>query len=293
MPYFIRFSVLILLSVTSAFALDEEFMANEKDLPLPSQRIQTLQGGINLYYFDYAESVAPPLKSTESGVLPGVNLSYQTQNLERTWVLRAGLDLTEFSTQYDGSTQGPSVRPVQQKTSNTFVNVVLLGGYRLGNVPALGSVTAHAGLGRHMWRRGDNGVQAGVQFMQENYAWFYAPVGVLLERSLSEKFSLGLDTSVHFMFGGSMQLMLSKSYSGVNDPSVNLGSKVGYRIELPMQYKVSGDLVAHFSPWYQFSAIGESDRNTLTIDGNPAMRFYEPASRTYQYGTSFAVSTSW
>src|SRR4051794_2922329 len=75
--------------------------------------------------FDYAESVTPPHKSTDTGKFPGVRVSYR-QTFSNGWGIAGNLDVLTGKTTYDGSTQ--SGDPISfQSSPNRVVNFEVLG----------------------------------------------------------------------------------------------------------------------------------------------------------------------
>ena len=92
------------------------------------------------------------------------------------------------------------------------------------------------------------------------------------------------------MFWGRMTAYLTDIGFG-SDPTFDLGNKPGYFAEIPIRYRLSRNWSLSLTPWYEYSAIGQSDivsvRNGPFIDS-----FYEPSSRTHQYGFNIGAGYS-
>lgn len=248
---------------------------------------QTLMAGVNLHYFDYLEKSAPPNRSSEKGALPGIDLSYEVQPYRGAWFVKINSTLTRASTQYDGTSfsldQSGPVKPTTGTTSNRFIDARIVGGGQLGEF------APYAGIGRTLWSRGNGEVVNGVISFPEDYSWFYAPVGIRWRHELGSSWRIGADASVQIMFGGQIEVDLSKRYVASSDGKGNLGSMLGYRAEVPLEYMVWHGLGIALAPWFQYSAIGESPAFALTVGGQDGM-FVEPESRTFQYGASLAAA---
>ena len=92
--------------------------------------------------------------------------------------------------------------------------------------------------------------------------------------------------------------MTSQVNSSLDDVQADLGPKTGYRIEVPLTYAFTNSLRGVFSPWFEYSAIGQSNFAILTSGGAPIKNgdgqefgVREPDSRTFQYGGLLGVST--
>lgn len=75
------------------------------------------------------------------------------------------------------------------------------------------------------------------------------------------------------------------------DPTFNLGSKPGVSIEIPVRYYFGPRWSASLAPWYEYSSFGKSEAVQVQY-GNSTRGFYEPSSRTYQYGFNLGVGWS-
>jgi hypothetical protein len=230
---------------------------------------------VNLSYFDYAEELTPPLKSTENGALAAIEAGYEHRFGPRLPWASVFASFSPSSTEFDGSTNSP-VMPVVSTTANHFLKLE----GRVGI--AVGAVDLYAGLGYRYWlRRLD---------YDEYYSWGYGIFGLRYLPAYGfvlDNLRVGLDFSLRPTFDGKLQL---ENYeAGVETAVLNLKERLGARIELPVQYRFSPRFSLTFSPWYEFSAIGGSDKVTLYRNGAAYKTAREPSSQTHQYGlASFA-----
>jgi hypothetical protein len=284
-------------STQTAFSQDEEAEPVLRKPPVESTEPTTpeqtssaqniVQLGLNLYKFDYAEYVPTPLKSTENAVLSGLNAEFTHLQAPDSWFLRAALDFTSGNTQYDGTTQLPAATPVQATTNNFFANIEGNFGYTLLTLSkdSQAFVRAYTGLGYRYWRRGDE-----TENPNEEYSWFYAPVGLVTETNLSDSFKLGLDASVKFMFSGKIIVHFPDPI--YNTPTAGLGSKPSYKVKFPLSYKLNSSFQIMLIPWFEYSSIGRGETFIITRNGTPYQSGYEPESRTVQFGSLLAVGLS-
>jgi hypothetical protein len=140
-------------------------------------------------------------------------------------------------------------------------------------------------VGYNEWQRGNSEV-AGA--LPENYSWFYAPVGLRYELQASDKFEWDLDASVDFMFGGKINFQYSE-ISNYQDATAPLAGRIGYRIQSPLLWRLTPTLKFLASPWLQYSAIGGSPWVPISDSSGVQGIAREPASRTYEIGSTLGV----
>jgi len=229
------------------------------------------------YHLDYREDVTPPLKSTESGLLPGFGLALGHQGAKSPLYAKLALDLTVANTNYDGSDQVGN--PILSTTRNVFIRGEGNLGLRLfSSASPPRDLTAYTGLGYRFWERGLGDTTG----YREHYSWKYFPVGLRLGYRINPQWSGAVDASARIMFGGTILVYLSDLNSGYNDPRMTLGSRPGWKVEAPLHYRFWT-----FTPWYEYSAISQSNVIEVTYNGqplNPRMGVYEPSSTTNQIG---------
>jgi len=254
--------------------------------PGPSGKPQYLEASFTPFHIDYREDVTPPLKSTESGWLPGFGLVYGYKGKNYGPYARLALDLTVANTNYDGSDQVGN--PLLGTTRNVFVRGEgNLGLTLFSTLHPPRDFTAYTGLGYRFWERGLGGDTSGYR---EHYSGRYVPVGMRVGYRVNEKWSGAVDASARIMFGGSIMVYLSDLDPGFNDPQMSLGSRPGWRVEAPVYYQYWS-----FTPWFEYSAIGRSNSEEVTYNGqplNPRIAVYEPSSTTYQIGLRVGARVS-
>ena len=234
---------------------------------------------VSYFRYDYKEDFTPPLKSTETGWVPQVRLGYSYMADDRFYFRAFGeASVGVDDTDYDGSTMGGV--PLKDTTRNDFARLELNAGYSFkGNLPF--SITPYAGVGYRYWKR-DIGYN-------EFYSWWYLPVGVRILCPVAERFSIGLNASVNFMFDGLMTI--SYKDDTFANTTVRLGNRPGYLVELPVSWRPRANWAFTVTPWYEYSEIGESPWEPFNYaDGtSTGLVVREPSSRTHMYGVRLST----
>jgi hypothetical protein len=237
----------------------------------------SVEFGFMYYYYDYKETLPPPLKSTESGWLPGIYLSYDYKKASdiyfKLYGTIAGGNLT-----YDGTTF--SGTPASFNHSQFLFKFEGDIGYTAPINEKL-LLIPYTGYGYRYWRRGETETIAGVTFIKEVYTWSYVPVGIKVDYAIDDKWNIGGNAAVHFMFGGRMTAYFSETDSALPDLEFDLGNVPAYYFEIPVSYKFDKNWTITGTLWYEYSEIGKS---------NVVSGLYEPDSTTNQYGINVGVS---
>lgn len=245
-----------------------------------------LQFDFRASYFDYREDLPAPLKSTESGWLPGGVASW-TRTRPGAVYSRAFLELSSGDLEYDGTTQ--TGRPITDSSSNHLLFRVEADiGYTFQSGNALFS--PYAGLGYRYWKRGESKVLNSVAFVREDYYWLYVPVGLRAVFPVGERMTLEPDAGARLMFHGRMKAYLTDidpNYG--SDPVFDLGNKPGFFFAAPIRYRFNRNWSAALTPWYEYSTIGRSGDETVRYGPSSTMSFYEPSSRTHQFGLNIGA----
>lgn len=249
----------------------------------PSGKQQALEGAISLYYFDYNEGLTSPLKSEEKGWMPSFHGSWTLRRKSPGLFARAGVDFTKANTTYDGSTQDSlgNVYPYLGTTQNTLLNAFGNIGFtfmNLSNPPR--TLTAYTGIGYRLWHRG----VAGSGGYREFYSWKYVPVGLRMDYRANSELSGAVEASARIMFGGAIKVFFSDFDPSYSDFSMTLGNRPGLKVEAPVYYRMWS-----LTPWFEYSAIAQSDTVTILRDGAPWGYAYEPSSTTHQFGLKVGV----
>lgn len=252
-----------------------------------AQTNQIIGGGFLMYYFDYAETLPTPLKSAESGWLPGFRLNYSYRSEAFPIYDRLLFELTNARTDYNGTTQVGD--PLSLKSSQWLARVELNAGFsfrRIGGGRL--SISPYIGVGYRYWRRliGDSDPRG----LPEDYSWWYVPLGVHTTMEIRRNWLMQLDVAARLMFSGAIKLDFGGVDERMNSPVANLGSVVGWRVLFSSSYRMGEHFVATFGPWYEYSAIGKSNDVIVTQSGVPLYRAYEPSSRTNLLGFDLGVT---
>ena len=243
-----------------------------------------LEAGFMYYYFDYDEDTPPLTESTEEGWLPGFHIAYGYQGLKSPIYGQILFEYTDYETDFDGTDQIGT--PVKSDTDNELMTWEGTIGYTFRKPGGFKfDLTAYTGLGYRYWERELGGLLP----FSEEYSWKYVPAGLRADYQISDKWSCTLDISARFMFDGEIQVNLSEAIPGLNDPEVDLGSKTGYKVLAPFQYRFHKSWSLVVVPWYEYSAIDESDTFLITFAGMPSGIGFEPSSETRQYGINLNV----
>ena len=236
--------------------------------------------GLMYYHVDYKEDVPPPLKSEESGWLPGLYAGLKIIAPRKVY-LNTYVEYSSDELDYDGSNQIGT--PVKGKSSATFLRFQFNIGY---TVPVKSNIllSPYIGYGYRSWERGIKGASP----FDETYIWHYFPVGLSSQFILNDKWSVNPGFEARFVYKGSMKVEF-------NDPNYNqldftLGNKTGFKFEAPIKYNITETWAITGNPWYSISEIGESEFETLTYSGVPIGLAQEPSSETNQLGFNLIFS---
>jgi hypothetical protein len=245
--------------------------------PVPQHRFDL---AFSPLYYDYAEELTPPLKSTEYGWLPGVAAGYTYWGdaipvYGALFFSYAGGDLT-----YDGSVQDQTgqVYPYVSTSPAGISNVHVRAGYifkRVGGAAL--DLAVYTGYGYHFWSRNIAGGPP-VGYLEE-YSWSFIPLGVEGEWRLGSRWSVGLGIAARFMVAG--EIMVERSDFG--NPTLTLGNEPGWAAALPVSFSIAHSWAVILELGYESSAIGESNPSPPDVNGSYIM---EPASHTDQFRIS-------
>ena len=241
----------------------------------------SLAAGLDIYNFDYQEDLVLPAKSTESAILPAISLGAHWNVAPRSWFLQSNLEFTSGTTHYDGSSFNPqqNTQPLLDTPPSTMLRAELGLGNSLVSFSEISELKIYSGLAYFGWARGDNGVnRAGMNTLRENYNKLILPLGLLLHYQMSDHFSATLDTSLRYAFFSTMRVPLW-------DKNFDLGNTLGYKMQIPLAFALSGNTGLTLTPWLEYLNNSESDPTA-----SPVGPINEPASRTYQYGSALAFT---
>jgi hypothetical protein len=252
-----------------------EYALSERDAPLAAivRPARLISFGLGFQHYDYAEELLLPMKSKEKGLLPVLRVDAREPG--SGWGV--GMSLGFGSLAYDGALQDRSGNyqgDHQDSSGALLLDLKTSWGWRLVDNRAL-VLTPYTGLGFHYWSR--KVAQSSDAGLREDYQWIYLPIGVRSEHSIGKDWKIETDLSLLIPFWGTMRI------ERVEDAKVDLGTELGFRAELPVSMPLSEAMRGIVMPWYQYSAIGQSNVHER-------YKFYEPASKTYEYGLHLGVS---
>lgn len=249
---------------------------------------QFVEVGLGDRWFDYKEDLTPPLKSNESGWVPSARFAYNYQGVDNPIYAEVSFRYSSATTDYDGSLQDGT--PAEGHSDCTWWNFEFLAGYIVRNfISTPIRLIPYAGLGYRMWERNLGGTDP----YKEEYTWWYLPVGVRLDVPLTTEFTIGVDASIRVMFGG--QLLIDFDEPGWTEPDLSLGNRIGYKLQIPMNYQFNPAFSIGINPWYEYIRIGASDTQSVTGLSDPSesliniMSVKEPASDTHEYGVDVGI----
>jgi hypothetical protein len=245
----------------------------------------SLEASLKYQYFDYKEKVDEPLKSNETGFLPGLHVSYSYQGVNNPLYGKFIFEYTDAKTDYDGSTQAGM--PIKSKTNNRFNTWEGNIGYTFKAQPGVlpADITFYTGFGYRYWNRGLDGQLP----YSEEYSWKYIPVGLRGTFRINEKWTGEVNVALWIMFDSEIQVNFSDLDPNFNNPKQSLGNDLGWKIEVPFDYMLLKHWSLELAPSYEFYAFGKSDPFTITYAGVPVLSGYEPDSRTNIYSIRLGV----
>ena len=250
----------------------------------PSHRVDL--AWVPLYY-DYAEELVPPYKSTEYGWLPGLSVSYTYRGSAAPIY---GLLLFSYHSgnlTYDGSVQDQfgQVYPYMSESSAGLIKLQVRAGYLFAHVGGSRlDLAPYTGYGFQFWSRDiAGGLPTGYL---EEYRWSYLPLGVKAELELGGGWSLGLDLAARFMVSGEIYV----EQPAFGNPTLTLGNEHGWTVSVPVVYSFIRNVAVTLEFGYETSAFGESNPSTPDPNGHYVI---EPSSTTDQFrisvGTRFQL----
>jgi hypothetical protein len=269
----------LVLSISPAAAEAQKFPAN-----------QNFEISFMYYKFDYKEDLPAPFKSTENGWLPGVYIGWY-YNKKNAIYSKVFLEFSYGDTEFDGTTQaGTPIKFTDDNHQLLFRGEWNIG-YNFGITKDI-SIKPYTGYGYRQWDRGYAKVTATYTSYKERYYWHYIPVGIMADFNIGDRLVIEPNVGLRIMFYGKMTAYFSELDPGYNDPEFKLGNKTGWYAEIPLRIKLSQFWSVVVKPWYEYSAIGQSDVEARTYYGALSGYFYEPSSKTNQYGLNVGATFS-
>lgn len=235
-----------------------------------------------LTHFYYKEITNNMILDSETGYLPGVELTYVHQPSDSNIFLRASTNLSYGDLKYNGSTWGGT--PLSFIHSNTTFNIEGDIGYAFGRKKIF---IPYIGIGHTYWYRGINSSTPGDY--SETYSLYYFPVGLVINLIQNGDVNLSIDGAVRYMFNGTVTAFFSGMDPGFNDVGLNLGSTIGESIKVNFTYLLDKGLSLLVIPWYERSSNGQSNTGILSYYGTPISIVQEPSSVTDKFGINVGI----
>jgi hypothetical protein len=258
------------------------------DPPEVFQKYRDVDISFMYHKFDYKEDLPSPLKSTEDGWLPGFSVAW-SRHQKNTVYTRFLTEISSGDVTYDGTTQTGT--PIRFTAHNH--QFLFRGEFNVGfHFPVSGnlSLTPYTGYGYRFWMRGQAKSTPLYQTYSEEYSWHYWPLGIRADVRLSDRLSVVPNVGIRVMFRGTMTAFLSDLDHRYSNPEFSLGGKTGWFAEIPLKWKVSPSWSFVIKPWYEYSEIGGSDPVAVGYRGSYVGMYYEPSSKTTQYGLNCGMT---
>jgi len=245
----------------------------------------SLDANFKISYHNYQEDLPSPYKSDEEGFLPGINLAYNYRGKREVPLF--GRLLFEFKmgeTDYDGTTWGGT--PIKDKTDNTFYGGEANIGFTVypdkGQLPV--TTTFYTGFGYRYWKRELGGPSP----YSEEYSWKYFPIGLIVSYPITERWSGEVEIAAWIIYDPEVKANLSEANSSLSSPKLDLGSRVGWKIALPFNYRFSQRWSLNIFPSYEYYSFGGSD-TVIVSNGPPPISAAEPESKTHVFSLNVGV----
>jgi hypothetical protein len=249
--------------------------------------------GSGLTSFRYDESLPSPSKSSENGIFSSFKFGYSQTLRNQTdapgiEALNVQGELSPDSAlNFDGTavnTSNGSISPAITTNRHIFAKVESNLVIRLNN-----KFDAVLGAGYRYWNR----YLAYGSSYREIYTWNYINLGLSLAVYESELWQFKPQLTLRPAFRGKMAVIFSETIYNGNDSVLDLGPRLGYRLDFPMRYQIASNWLINGRLWYERSEIGESPTvyNTTPKSGGGVLgNIYEPASLTTQIGLDISIS---
>jgi hypothetical protein len=115
-----------------------------------------------------------------------------------------------------------------------------------------------------------------------DYAWPYVMIGAKVSLHKSERASLMLDVRATKPLDPKVDL----SFPGTDAATLNVGSKLGYRVEVPFSYKLTKTGAIEVAPFFERIELKESEPEKVPgmFINNQQLLVQEPNSETEVFG---------
>lgn len=244
-------------------------------------------------------------KSTESGMLYGFWFKYMKRFHKTGIFIRPQFEFAlGIENTYEGSTQaipvsdqnnqitGIRFEPFETVKDNFFFTPEFDLGYSNSNTHL--PFALYSGLRLGFWVRNMPGNEFLISY--ETFDWWSIPVGLIINKPVSNCWSLGCDATLDFVFWGGMMDVTAIEENSIDVPNVTLGNHCGYRLELCADGMLTEHVSLHFAPYCNLYRFGKSTTNYATDNRigvsvtDKKIPFYEPESATFIAGMNITFS---
>lgn len=241
----------------------------------------------SLLHFDYQEfSDTGKLLDRETGYIPGLVLGLN--KAAGQWLFAGDFSYHRGDTPYTGYTN--SGIPITTTTRQNIADIALRAEYW----PQTGSEPPYAiylGAAWRQWQRDilstTTASGAPVGGLYEIYKWWTGFMGIKGEVFSSADNRLILDIRLQQTFKPTIHVDFHGTYDSANLP---LGERLGARLALPWQHKLSGMTTLAIEPYAEYYEFGRSATAPLSKNGSVVGNVYEPLSQTLNYGLTVGVN---
>jgi len=232
----------------------------------------TIEFSLNSLKLNYKEYILGKVIDSENSSfneLYGINIKFEKQIGK--FILNSNLEYNRGKTIYSGSSWEGN--HISFKEKNVYIyNLNFINKYNLfenNTKTGNGKIYILGGVGYRFWNRGTSDYDGDYN---EQYKWTYYLLGGEIEDQFNS-FDIALQAYYQQAFNPKM-----KAYLG-NGVTYNLGKTYGYRISLPIKYKLESNYGIVFTYVYDYWKINKSNTQNVNLN-NKTIATYEPDSQT-------------
>ena len=231
--------------------------------------IELSLSGLKLNYKEYISGKVTDSESGSFDELYGINIKFEKRIGK--FILNSNFEYNRGETTYTGSSWGGN--PLSFKNKNVYIyNFNFVNKYSLfddNTKLGIGKLYVLGGVGYRFWNRGTSNYNGDYD---EQYKWPYFLVG----GEINDRFhSINIALQAYYQQAVNPKM---KAYLG-NGVTYNLGKTYGYRISLPIKYKLKSNYGIVFTYIYDYWKISKSDIQNINLY-NKTITTYEPDSKT-------------
>lgn len=240
-----------------------------------------LQSGLSLMNFDYREfEDAGRLLDRESGSIPGI--VFDLAGAKDRWTVGGRFSWHADDVLYDGQTT--TGIPIRTRTEENILDTSVRIERSLDSdfTPGL---TVYGGFGYRYWGREIRPTYTSsgqrVDGLFEMYRWTYLFVGGKTAVYRTDRFRGSLDARVLRPYNPTVEVDYRGTYDAI---SLDLGERTSWRLGIPIELRIDERIWMVVEPYAEAWDLGRSPTETLTRQGVPVGRVYEPRSTTRSTG---------